>query len=123
MIYPAVFRSMAGRPFPLIHDLPTPYLAPPEDRLIHDLPRRVPLHGGSAVSFDTRFTHAVFRSPATPTLMHDLLAVFRSSIGLACKEGGKRMVKRTNISLESDTLERIDQYAMENHCNRSQAIT
>lgn len=32
-------------------------------------------------------------------------------------------MKRTNISLTPDTLERLDQYAFENHMNRSQAIT
>ncbi|MBR1685966.1 MAG: ribbon-helix-helix protein, CopG family [Clostridia bacterium] len=32
-------------------------------------------------------------------------------------------VKRTNISLSSDTLERLDQYAIQNHTTRSQAIT
>lgn len=31
--------------------------------------------------------------------------------------------KRINISLQSDTLARLDQYAFEEHFNRSQAIT
>ena len=34
------------------------------------------------------------------------------------------MVQRLNISLSGDTVERLDQYAYEQHCNsRSQAIT
>ena len=33
------------------------------------------------------------------------------------------MTKRTNISVSSDTLDRLDEYAKENHFNRSQAIT
>jgi metal-responsive CopG/Arc/MetJ family transcriptional regulator len=32
-------------------------------------------------------------------------------------------VKRINISLQSDTLDRLDQYAFEEHVSRSQAIT
>ena len=33
------------------------------------------------------------------------------------------MQTRVNISLSADTLERLDQYALEHHMNRSQAIT
>lgn len=32
-------------------------------------------------------------------------------------------VKRINISVRSDTLDRLDQYAFEQHVSRSQAIT
>ena len=32
-------------------------------------------------------------------------------------------VRRINVSLRSDTLERLDQYAFEEHVSRSQAIT
>ena len=32
-------------------------------------------------------------------------------------------VRRINISLRSDTLDRLDQYAYEEHVSRSQAIT
>ena len=33
------------------------------------------------------------------------------------------MLVRVNITLQPDTLNRLDQYASENHCSRSQALT
>lgn len=33
------------------------------------------------------------------------------------------MVARVNISLSADTLDRLDQYALENHLTRSSAIS
>ena len=43
---------------------------------------------------------------------------------MPCVNGGGVMGKhRVNISVDGDTLERLDQYAFEQHKTRSQAIT
>ena len=41
---------------------------------------------------------------------------------MLCREG-RQMHMRVNISLQADTLDRLDQYAMQEHMSRSQAIT